>query len=218
MVLRYTNPNPTPFVGEVSMLKQDGTGDEVAHQVLLPPTGGQPQLVTVSGDKGIYASPFDLEPATWTTSVKINNDDPMADEVLVDYFVLLPNEYYEPSILKDDKYLPCLAGQTLPYCRHYSYPAISGFPKAYSTAAERPGGGPDVYAWGDNPQVLSELGTSKLASLARWQPDLTYPVQLDRPGKHVLAVVFFTPDVISPNTTSNITVSAKDSNKDDTGV
>ena len=39
--------------------------------------------MTVSGDKGIYASPFDLEPGTWTTAVKINNEDPMAQEILV---------------------------------------------------------------------------------------------------------------------------------------
>jgi hypothetical protein len=40
-------------------------------------------LLTVSGDKGVYASPFDLEPGTWTTSIKINNDDPAAQEILV---------------------------------------------------------------------------------------------------------------------------------------
>ena len=55
----------------------------LSFQVLLQPTGGDPQLVTVSGDKGIYASPFDLEPGIWTTAVKINNEDPMAQEILV---------------------------------------------------------------------------------------------------------------------------------------
>jgi len=37
----------------------------------------------VSGEKGIYASPFDLVPGTWTVRVKIPNDDPNAQEVLV---------------------------------------------------------------------------------------------------------------------------------------
>ncbi len=46
--------------------------------------------MTVSGDKGIYASPFDLEPGTWTTAVKINNDDPGAQEILVvSFFIIL---------------------------------------------------------------------------------------------------------------------------------
>ena len=122
MVIRYTNPNPEPYVGEVSVVRSDGQGDAhpqahqvmkkcskmtsqiycwgltnflgihwpnayfgcaVNFQVLLQPTGGEPQFVTVSGDKGIYASPFDLEPGTWTTGVKINNDDPGAQEILV---------------------------------------------------------------------------------------------------------------------------------------
>jgi hypothetical protein len=28
-------------------------------------------------------------------------------------------------------------------------------------------------------EVLAELGTSKLGSLARWQPELVYPVQVN---------------------------------------
>ena len=98
MVLRYSNPNPVPIVGEVTVtptspaisggeLDQEGEraslGDAVTHQVLLNPTGGEPEFVTVSGDKGIYASPFDLEPGQWTVSVKIPNDDPEAEDILV---------------------------------------------------------------------------------------------------------------------------------------
>ena len=43
----------------------------------------QPAFVTVSGDKGIYASPFDLIPGVWPTSVKIENSEPDAKEILV---------------------------------------------------------------------------------------------------------------------------------------
>ncbi len=53
-------------------------------QFRLSPTGeANPQFVTVSGDKGIYAVPFDLDPGTWTVAVKIVNDDPEAREILV---------------------------------------------------------------------------------------------------------------------------------------
>ena len=58
-------------------------------------------------------------------------------------------------------------------------------------------------------EVLAELGTSKLASLARWQPELVYPVQVNTPGKHVLAVVFFTPDKLNPNASAEIIVQAE---------
>ena len=55
MILRYTNPNPTPAKGKIVMYapedaQVDGSGDgtgpamiaeTVEHDVLLPPTGGQ---------------------------------------------------------------------------------------------------------------------------------------------------------------------------------
>lgn len=97
-----------------------------------------------------------------------------------DYFVLVPNEYYEPRLLNEDVYDACLAGEQLPYCRQYSYPDITQFPTGWSDGnARRPGGSNnDVYAWGDRPEVLGELGTRKLATVARWQPQLEYEVPL----------------------------------------
>ena len=127
-----------------------------------------------------------------------------------DYFVFLPREYYEPSILKEDVFQPCLAGQTLPYCRHYTYPDLAAFPKTYSSNAERPGGGTDTYGWTDDPEILAELGTPKLASIAKWQPELVYPVELNEPGKHVLAVAFFTPKGINENGTTELSIKAQD--------
>ena len=99
------------------MTPESADSGGVTHNVLLQPTGGQPAFVTVSGDKGIYASPFDLQPGKYITAVNIPNTDPEAEEVLVDYFVFMPMEYYEPTILKEEVFDPCLAGVTLPYCR-----------------------------------------------------------------------------------------------------
>ena len=211
MVLKYTNPNPTPIVGEVRVEGIDDPSISIAHKVLLPPTGdSQPAFARVSGDKGIYPSIFDLPSGRYTVAVEVPAD-PTAEEVLVDYFVFLPREYYEPSILKEDVFQPCLAGETSPYCRHYTYPDLAAFPKTDSYNAERPGGGSDTYEWSDNPGILAELGTSKLASVAKWQPELVYPVELDQPGKHVLAVAFFTPKGINETGATELAVAAQDS-------
>ena len=249
MVLRYINPNPDSYIGEITVFPEGrsaaapaaedgegevGSGPEVAegaappqqkgegqtYQVLLLPTDRNiPEFVTVSGDKGIFASPFDLEPGRWTVSVKIENNDPMAEEVLVDYFVLVPHEYYEPTILKEDVFSPCLAGgQNIPYCRQFSYPDVEGFPVAYSDYAVRPGEyePDDVYAWADRPEVLGEIGARKLATLARWQPELEFDIMGMRdPGKHVLAIVFFTPEGV--NGTKSIDVSAAETARSDQG-
>ena len=113
--------------------------------------------------------------------------------IFQDYFVLLPNEYKEPSILKEDVYEPCLAGEISAYCRHYSYPNLAAFPITYSTNAERPGGsGP--YTFQDDKGILSEMENPTLAEIAKYQDELEYPMELDQLGKHVLAVVFFTPE------------------------
>ena len=99
--------------------------------------------------------------------------------------------------------------------RHYSYPDLAAYPKTYARDAERPGGGTDVYAWSDNPEILAELGTTRLASVAKWQPETVYPIDLENPGKHVLAVAFFTPKGTNPNATTEISVLAKDAEDDD---
>ena len=218
VILRFTNPNPTPVNGEVTLTKissadkGDAAADDPAvsevqsHVVVLPPTGGQPTFATVSGDKNIYASLYDLDPGTWTASIKLDNSDPEADEVLVDYFVMLPHEYYEPTILKGDVYDPCLAGEKLPLCRQYSYPDISAHPQ--TQRAQRPGGATDIYAWEDRPDILNELGSRRLASIAKWQPQLEYPLDVRDPGKHVLAVGFFTPEQLQSNGSVELLVKA----------
>ena len=48
-----------------------------------------------------------------------------------------------------------------------------------------------------------------MASIAKWQDELEYTVDLDTPGKHVLAVVFFTPEGTSGDT--ELAVSTSDS-------
>ena len=53
------------------------------------------------------------------------------------------------------------------------------------------------------------IGAPSLASIAKWQDELEYTVDLDTPGKHVLAVVFFTPEGTSGDT--ELAVSTSDS-------
>lgn len=90
------------------------------------------------------------------------------------------------------------------------------YPTGWSDFARRPGGSAgDVYAWGDKPEILGELETRKLATLARWQPELEYDVA-GSPGKHVVAVVFFTPEGV--NGTKSIDVSAKDNDEEGINV
>ena len=68
-----------------------------------------------------------------------------------------------------------------------------------ASGSERPGGSGSPYTIQDIDQsILTELETpAGLATIAKWQPELDFPIDLNKPGKHVLAVAFFTPKVCS---------------------
>ena len=140
-VLRYQNPNPGPVLGQVTVTRRGAAEEEVPmrHSVVLEPTGGQPALVTVAGELGLFPAPFDLEPGEYTVTVSVDNQDADNKEVLVDYFVLLPNEYVKPRILKKDIHAPCRRGDNADFCRDYSFPTIERYPTGLGGDAMRPG-------------------------------------------------------------------------------
>ena len=86
---------------------------------------------------------------------------------------MVPKEYYDPTILKEDVYVPCLAGQTLPLCAHYTYPDLFGNPQVMSTDAQIPGRGDEPYGVEGRDDLLSELQTRKLTPVANYQPNVS---------------------------------------------
>ena len=86
---------------------------------------------------------------------------------------MVPKEYYDPTILKEDVYVPCLAGQTLPLCAHYTYPDLYGNPQVMSTDAQIPGRGDEPYGVEGRDDLLSELQTRKLTPVANYQPNVS---------------------------------------------
>ena len=211
VVMRYRNPNESPVTGTVRMTKMEegggdsgpsdgGGGHSISHPFVLEPTlGSEPAFATVSGEAGIYPSPYELDPGMWTVALDIESSDPENQEILVDYFVLLPNEYSEPRILKYDIRTPCERGQR-EFCRDYSYPVTSQFPTGTAWAAVQPGG-LDVYPYTGNEDDLLEVGTDKAVQIAKWQPELKWNIPTGT-GKHVLALVYFTPEPTNGTTIS----------------
>ena len=86
---------------------------------------------------------------------------------------MVPKEYYDPTILKEDVYVPCIAGQTLPLCAHYTYPDLFGNPQVMSTDAQIPGRGDEPYGVEGRDDLLSELQTRKLTPVANYQPNVS---------------------------------------------
>ena len=90
--------------------------------------------------------------------------------------MLVPKEYYDPTILKEDVYVPCLAGQTLPICAHYTYPDLRGHPTVMSTDSRIPGTRGDTpYGVQGRDDLLEELQTEKLTMVANYQTKVNIP-------------------------------------------
>ena len=206
MVLRYQNPNGVPITGTARMSKLDSQDDSgvIFHKFLLDPTSGDPAFVTVSGENGIYPSPFDLEPGQWTVSITVDNNDKDNDEVLIDYFVLLPNEYTEPRILKHDIRTPCLRDGSQDFCREYIYPSANQFKSVDAKDAMNPSGA-GLYPYTGSPADLEQVGIDSVVQLANFQPEIKWNKVPNKGGPHVVVVAYFTPE---PTNGTTIGVSA----------
>ena len=118
-VLRYHNPNPFQIKGRVTISQQGGQDPSPAsHDVILDPTSpDQPGSVIVSGELNLFPAPYDLQPGEYTVSVVVDNKAADSQEVLVDYFVLLPDEFVKPRILRESLQESCRRGEQSQHCR-----------------------------------------------------------------------------------------------------
>uniref|UniRef100_A0A8C0V620 Laminin subunit alpha 3 n=1 Tax=Cyanistes caeruleus TaxID=156563 RepID=A0A8C0V620_CYACU len=107
IVLRYINPGGETLSGHISAWAAQG------KEFVFPPSK-EPAFITIPGKSS--TEPFSLAPGTWTVSI-------MAEEVLLDYLVLLPSDYYEASLLQIRVTEPC----THPSCLLYQHVPLGRF-------------------------------------------------------------------------------------------
>ena len=165
----------------------------MTHSVVLAPTGGQPALVTVSGELGLFPSPFDLEQGTYTVKVKIDNNEAGSQEVLVDYLVLLPNEYVKPRILRENIHQPCRRDNAEEFCREYAFPVIESFSTGMGYDAMRPGSVTkgEFYEFIGDKEALEHFNLDGVVQIASWQPEVNFDINHED-GKHVAVLSYFT--------------------------
>ena len=165
----------------------------IYHKFVLDPTAGDPMFVTVSGESGIYPSPFDLEPGQWTVTLEVDNNDGESQEVLIDYFVLLPTEYTEPRILRQDIRDPCLRDGSQDFCREYVYPMADQFSGVDSKDAMNPSGA-GFYPYTGPAEDIERVGADHVVQIANFQPELKWTDVPSKGGAHVVVLGYFTPN------------------------
>uniref|UniRef100_A0A8C0I9R9 Laminin subunit alpha 3 n=1 Tax=Bubo bubo TaxID=30461 RepID=A0A8C0I9R9_BUBBB len=120
IILRYINPGSETVSGRISACQsRPETGAAQSKEFVFPPSK-EPAFVTIPGRSS--AEPFSLVPGTWTVSI-------MAEEVLLDYMVLLPSDYYEASILQLQVTEPCtyLGHASTEHCLLYQHLPLGRF-------------------------------------------------------------------------------------------
>uniref|UniRef100_A0A669CCY2 Laminin subunit alpha 3 n=1 Tax=Oreochromis niloticus TaxID=8128 RepID=A0A669CCY2_ORENI len=96
---------------------------EQSKEVIFP-VSPSPSFLTVPGDG--FAEPFELTPGTWIMHIR-------AEGVLLDYLVLLPQDYYEAPLLQEKITQPCTYLPTAnkdENCLLYKHIALDGFSSA----------------------------------------------------------------------------------------
>uniref|UniRef100_A0A8C3XYK3 Laminin subunit alpha 3 n=1 Tax=Catharus ustulatus TaxID=91951 RepID=A0A8C3XYK3_CATUS len=120
IILRYINPGGETLPGHISAYQsQPGAGAAQTKEFVFPPSK-EPAFITIPGKSS--TEPFSLAPGTWTVSI-------MAEEVLLDYLVLLPSDYYEAPLLQIRVTEPCThpSPASAEHCLLYQHLPLGGF-------------------------------------------------------------------------------------------
>jgi len=120
-VISYINSGNEPVNGQLILIpisQSNSQESAQANQIQLEPTNEQPKKHLVPIKVGMQ-SVYPLKAGRWRIQLKL--DKP----ALVDYVVLLPEEYWNSNSIIDFFELPCMLVQKQEpnqLCKHYSYP------------------------------------------------------------------------------------------------
>ena len=182
MLLRYMNLNgdsePAPSVVSIGVRKDGAAdnGDVQKADVKLAPTGKVPRFATVTASdaSGSISQEFLLE-LEQAGDYAITFKSEALENVYVDFFVLLPSNYFESSgsALKQPVYDACRDDQDN-MCIHYEYPPLAASPRALTVRL-------DDLLRTNMPENVVDLDTIKHFEHKMQQPLEAVRLQADKP-------------------------------------
>ncbi|XP_044311344.1 laminin subunit alpha-5 isoform X3 [Varanus komodoensis] len=122
IILRYINSGGGTVYGKITASQPRRKGTEQMKQIVFAPAK-EPTFVTVPQNS--FGEPFVLSPQVWSLVIE-------AENVLLDYLVLLPSSYYEAPILQMKVSDPCTYSpapeQTGQNCLLYKFVPVEQYP------------------------------------------------------------------------------------------
>nr|CAI5850401.1 unnamed protein product [Callosobruchus analis] len=211
MVLRFVNRNPHTVIGGVRIIPDNPNDIEQYHKVQLRNTS-KPAFVTLSGESGNTPKPFVMNPGRWSVSITAS------ENILLDYFVLLPEDFYLATILNQKVEKPCKVDE-LDLCRHYAYPTVTSYSRAWGVGGFIQGPNNDqiqLKQWFPSQEHLQKIQAyNRVPLLNSLQPEIAFNITVPKPGPYVLVVNYVTP--LDDLRTHNITVTTQTRNGEEIG-
>lgn len=118
LIFRYVNFNTEQVPGVVTFVPELTHEETQTANIVFPPaTSPRTDFVSTRINQIIQVL---LNPGRWIASIKVEKD------ILIDYMVLIPEAYYEATLLKQFNPLPCLDEDRddVTLCSHYAYPPL----------------------------------------------------------------------------------------------
>lgn len=189
-IISFVNLNTETVTGSLTFTPWETFGEtQQSSSIHFEPTK-EPKRLYVVGKPGLIIAPMVLNPGQWEVSLKVDKND-----LLVDYLVLIPQAYFDQTILRERLDEPCrLARQHM--CTHYAYPH---FPEESSIVRGQSAFLTDGDARTDaklinEPELLAKLDyEGNMALLDKEQPKITMDMAINKAGTYAFIVSYHNP-------------------------
>ncbi|XP_053393780.1 laminin subunit alpha-like isoform X2 [Mercenaria mercenaria] len=183
LVYRYVNRNEESVKGEVTLDPESIYEISQTSEVNFAPSM-DPTFADVGNSGGL--SSFVLNPGKWSVGIKTD------ESVFLDYMILIPQAYYEATVLQNTVYRPCLTPDDAGPCIHYRYPNVLDLPRVLGETGYIIDNGQKVSVQlFVNQDILDELDVNSMAVLDPSQNKFNLDLNIPKEDKYVLVLNYY---------------------------
>ena len=191
VIIRFVNLNSETISGSLTFTPSESFGEtQQSSSIQFEPTK-EPKLLYVVGKPGLIIAPLVLSPGLWEVSLKADKND-----LLIDYIVLIPQAYFDQTILQERLNEPCpLVKQH--NCRHYAYPQFSesSIVRGQSAFVSDDDARTNAKLFKDE-DILKKLDyEGSLALLDEEQPKIMMDLAIDRSDSYTFVISYHNPNL-----------------------